>query len=628
MIQRNNTARNAFTVVEMLVVIGILVVVSLGVATIFQSIGETVSRGRKLSQLNQFAARIERVMREDFEAMTRDGFLVIVNKNANFGQDVQLYRGEQANVDENLFPGFSDDFGRIRRSDEIMFFARGDFVSQRRAISPNMIPTSNEAAIYYGHGQKRRPQIATINASNYYFNPQPWDNNFDNAIDTRLGVTTNGFVNPNEFARDWSLLRHVTLLTNPAGLGQQVPGEVFGRESSDPLERPLLQDSARQIALQPAARSMFKSLDGSLRNNPGPINRTLYDVALLGLGQPTSPDYYPINHRMSGVVDIVTQDLATMRTELQALATVREPSFYMNFDTVYGQLPNPGLQNGFTTRDNFETEFYLNPTTQPRPSDALTLDLGRITGSGNWNTGNVIHMRQARQWMIDALPSAWRVPSGVSAPTAQDYFGGIRYEEVPTRLLFDEDEFPSNDNGNLRRAYAEANQEMLGSSVFVPRCTEFVVEWSYGFVNNALTNGNPDFKQLRWYGLDRYVDSNNDGKIDQNDARAAVPYTERATSQAGTDPATTRNRIVGPDPQLVVGKNRPGSFGVPAPLSPDQVEIACFGFATRPGASASTVTGSYWPWPKLIRITMTLGDPSDRDVEETYQVIFELPQPE
>ena len=631
--KRPSTNRNAFTVVEMLVVIGILVVVSLGVATIFQSIGETVSRGRKLSELNQFAARIERVMREDFEAMTRDGFLVIVNKNANFGRDVQLYRGEQTNIDENLFSGYSSEPGRIRRSDEIMFFARGDFVSQRRAISPNMLATSNEAAIYYGHGQKRRPQIDDISFGNYFFNPQPWDNNYENGfVDTRLGVDTSGFVNPNEFARDWSLLRHVTLLVNPAGAGQQVPAEVFGRDSDDPVQRTFLQDSARQIALQPASRSMFKSLTGSLRFNPGPVNRALYDFTLGGAGQPSSPDYYPLNHRMSGMVDIVTQDLSTMRTEFQALSAVREPSFYLDYDMVFGRPANPGMQTGFTTRDVFEDEFYLNPTTSPRPSDASMLDLGRITSSGNWNSGDANDVRRARQWMIDALPSAWRVSSGISAPNNfdaanSDFLGGVRYEDIPTRLLFDESEFPDTDDGDLRRAYAEANQEMLGASVFVPRCTEFVVEWSYGFVNNNASAGTPNFKELTWYGLDRYVDSNNDGRIDQSDARAAVPYTKRNSSQAGTDPSTTSARLQGPDAELIVGKNRSGGFGVPAPLSPDTVEIACFGFATQPGATGD-VTGMYWPWPKLIRITMTLGDPSDRDVEETYQVIFELPRPE
>jgi len=149
--QSRSVNRGGFTIVEMIVTIGILMVVTAGIATIFSSIGDTVSKGRKLSELNQFAARVERIMREDFDAMTRDGFLVIVNRNANFGRDVQLFRGEQTNMDENLFSTqFSGEPGRIRRSDEIMFFTRGEYETARRAISPDMIARSSEAAIYYG----------------------------------------------------------------------------------------------------------------------------------------------------------------------------------------------------------------------------------------------------------------------------------------------------------------------------------------------------------------------------------------------------------------------------------------------------------------------------------------------
>ena len=77
---------------------------------------------------------------------------------------------------------------------------------------------------------------------------------------------------------------------------------------------------------------------------------------------------------------------------------------------------------------------------------------------------------------------------------------------------------------------------------------------------------------------------------------------------------------MGPAPELIVGS---------APLTgASSVEAACFGFVTDPNAPAAELGGAYWPWPKLIRITMTLGDPTDRDVEETYQIIFEVPEPE
>ncbi|MHA7814009.1 MAG: hypothetical protein ACX94C_11525 [Phycisphaerales bacterium] len=619
--------RSAFTVVEMLVVIGILVVVSLGVATIFQSVGETVSRGRKLSQLNQFAARIERVMRQDFESMTRDGFLVIVNKNAGAGRDIQLYRGEELDFDNNGTEG------RARRSDEIMFFARGDFVSQRRPIVPSMIATSNEAAIYYGHGQKRRPQIAQTDPGyqqdqNLFFNPEPWDNNFDATLDTRVGSSTIGFVNPNEFARDWSLLRHVTLLTNPQGPGQQVPKELFGFNSDNPgaaWQREILSDSARQVMLQPAARSIFKSLNGSSRQDPATgnlINRTLYDESYQG--QATSSDLFPLYMPTSGLVDIVTQDIASIRTELQALATFQPPSFYLDYNAAFGRLPTSAPPPGIGTRDLFEFNFYTQPGMSPRPQDGLNLTLGQYNAMGTWNTGalNTNHARRIRNWMIDALPSAWSTAGGTSTLNAGNFFSGVRYEDTPTRLLYDESDFDDNDRGALERAYAEANQEMLGSSVFVPRCTEFIVEWSYGFVNNASSAGQLDFKELTWYGLNRIVDSNNSGQLDFGDRLAAQPYWTRTNTQAGaiTVDGLTTSRPQGPAPQLVVGR----STDIRSNFDPSLVEFACFGFGTNP--SGSNPAGAYWPWPKLIRITMSLGDPTDPDIEETYQVIFEVPE--
>lgn len=632
----HTTRRSAFTIVEMLVVIGILVIVAVGVATIFGSVGETVARGRKLSELNQFAARIERVMREDFENMTRDGFLVIVNKNANFGQDVQLYRGEQTNVDADLYPGYSDDFGRIRRSDEIMFFARGNYETGRRAVASNMRASSNEAAIYYGHGQKRAPDLTDYTANNnYFFNPQPWDTNFSNSIDARLGVNNLGFVNPNEFARDWSLLRQVTLMTNPQGAGQRVPKELYGISSDLPLQRPLLQDSARQIALQPAARSIFKSLSGSARvdSSGNLINRSLYDIVLAGM--PQSAGIYPLNLRTSGVVDIVTQDLATMRSELQSIAptTTQSPSFYMSSLNTFTRPPTTAPVGGTRTREDFVQRYYNTPTLAPNPGDYYMLNLGKQKSNGRWMSGNTAQQRNIRQWMIDALPSAWNLDHTRANLFATDFLGGVRYEDIPTRVLYNESDFPNTDQGSLQRVFAEANQEMLGASVFVPRCTEFVVEWSYGFVNNQAAEGNPQFKQLIWYGLDRFVDSDGDGLIEPGEARAAITYRQRSTGAAGTDPSTTPaiNRQIGPEPSLVVGRE----LGIAGIAPPDLVEIACFGFSTVPagqsggsGMPNAVAEGAYWPWPKLVRITMSLGDPSDRDVEATYQVIFELPRPE
>lgn len=596
-----STNRQGFTIVEMMVTIGILVLVTAGVATIFSTLGDTVSKGRKLSELNQFAARLERVMREDFEGMTRDGFLVIVNKNANEGNDVQLFRGEKTDIDNALFGGFSSNPGRIRRSDEIMFFRHGEFETARKAIAPNMIARSHEAAIYYGHGQKRVPELANANAStNLFFNPQPWDSNYTNpaGIDARVGVNNPGQINPNEFASDWALLRHVTLLVNPRGPGQFVPAELFGLDRNnfgDLDQRRHLEDSPRQYALQPAARSIFTSLSGS---DSGENHRWLYDLSTDG-----DPDQ--ASFRTSGLVDIVSEDLTTIRSMVQSLPVSTSPTAYFNYA--------PGSATPNTRdRDDFEQNVYWGNTSQPNPTDANVLDLSVP-----------LQQQRIRQWMIDALPSRWDF--GMNPP---EFVSGVRYEDIPTRLLFEDGDFGASDAEDIAKAYAEANQEMLGASVFIPHCSEFIVEWSYGFVDHALAVTHEDFKKLMWYGLDRYVDSDNDGVLNPgNDIRAAQPYQLRSLTQAGNDPNATPPlaRPQGMPTQLVVGRAGP-------PTAPDAVEIATFGFLNPngevddPANAPITDDDEVWQWPKLIRITMSLADPQDKSIEQTYQVIFELPE--
>ncbi|MGV6813830.1 MAG: type II secretion system protein, partial [Phycisphaerales bacterium] len=564
------THRGGFTILELLVTIGILVLVAAGVASIFSSVGETVARGRKLSELNQFAARLERVMREDFENMTRDGFMVIVNKNANYGNDVQLYRGEKTDIDNALYGAFSSGPGRVRRSDEIMFFRRGEFETARRSLASGMIATAQEAAIYYGHGQKRRPDLTNVNGrNNFFFNPQPWDSNYDYTNNTNqagVGVTANDgrSLNPNEFARDWSLLRQVTLLSTPLGNSRDVPAQAYGFLRSVPLQRQWLTDSDRQIAMQPAGRSMFNSLGWTDPANVSPgvgTNklRWIGDTANNQLNLRELPSY-----RASGLVDIVTDDLASIRNMIQSLPVKVGPGDYAAFNAGGGFGVNRGADGVFQNDDQFAFD-YLS-TASDLPDDATNLIPDPRDADELNLASSAAHRTRIRQWMIDALPSRWNTFVNPPEPLA-----GVRYEDVPTRLMYPDSQFPNTNIGDLQRALAESNQEMLGSSVFVPRCTEFIVEWSYGFVDQRLAAGDPNYKKMIWYGLDRRVDSNHDGILDANDQLAAMPYRQRTAAVAGTDPVTNVKRDRGMDPRIVVGRM---AMAPNAGFNPNFVEIA------------------------------------------------------
>ena len=602
MTRRDTTSRIArgFTVVETMVTIGILVIVAAGAATIFNTIGDTIDDGRRVAKLNRFAARLERVMREDFESMTRDGFMVIVNQNAP-GRDPD---GNDRNVQlapvDTTDPDDDGRLGRPRRADEIMFFARGDFETARRAVSPEMVARSDEAAIYYGHGQKRRPDLTNdpddgltdpLLADNLFFNPKVTDTNIDE--NARLGVeASDGIPNPNRYASDWTLLRHVTLLVDPQSAGQELPREAFGvvRTGSD---RAWLEDSDRQVALQPAARSIFTSLGHSDATEVPEISTIPewfreYDT--------TATNAPPI-FRASGLVDIATHNLEDIKTVLTALSADRVPTDYWE-DPDEPYVPN---DPGVVGHERFAQEFW-EESGSPGPAGATEF-------SNNDDGVDNSDVNRMRRWMIDALPSIW----DTETPTQ---LSRVRYEDVPPRTLFGEDAFDETDDGERHQAYAIADQEMLGTSVFLPRCTEFIVEWSYGFTNPLITDPtNPRYKRLIWYGLDRWVDANGDGIIDRSanpvepeigeDHRVAQGYVFRPT--AGLSEITR-----GPSPKLIVGRNP--IIGGGAPNDP---EIAAFGYPDS--------QGNDWPWPEFIRVTISIADPTDPTIEETFRMVFEIP---
>lgn len=589
---------SGFTVIEMLVTIGVLILIAAGVSTVFTSIADTVDSGKKLAELNRYAAQFERVMRQDFENMTRDGFLVIAQQEApgyTPTRDVQLWAGDSTDLDGN------GQQGRPRRIDEIMFFARGDYETTRRAIATGMIAKSSEASIYYGHGQKRVPDLVNHldTNNNLFFHPRATDHNID--ADARLGVAPPGILNPNQYASDWSLLRHVTLLAQPETSGQSLPDNVFGvlRINDD---RRWLEDSQRQIALQPAARSIFNSFShtgysGNILPEPTAYQVPRWYRQYTASPGNQSPEFEPML-RASGLVDIVTEDLATIRAVIYGASSTQGPLDFWDGSYI---LKNPLSMNQYY--DEFIATFQ-DPLVSPSPTDAISLILPINGGTND-------HFNRSRQWMIDALPSLWDL-----TPTTPVQLSRVRFEDVPTRLLYDDNDFANNNSGDRERTYVEADQEMLGSSVFIPQCTEFIVEWSYGFIDPTITDPtDPQYKKMIWYGLDRWVDANNDGEITpagngttaQQDHQVAQFYNRRPNVPAITDFER------GPSPEMVVGHLaiNPG-FG-----TPPATEIATFGYPD--------LGGRDWLWPKFIRITLSISDPQDQSIERTFQMVFDVP---
>lgn len=641
MARDRRTTRAAFSLIEILVAVGAFAIVAVAISSIFGSVGDTIAAGRRQSRLNSYAAQIERVMRADFDRMTRDGFLVIRHEHAIREEGGATDADNDGFADRLNIPAFPGDTGaRPRRVDQIMFFARGSFISARGEVQPGFAPESNEARIWYGQGQ-RKPKAADLGGTgqNWYSEPrldddmqgrtsgpnQTLPSSWPIAGD-RLGFDPGpGFVNPNEYAQDWTLLRHVTLLVPVEDAeAQRLPdfgddglyGEPVNRVATDPT-RSWVTDTDFQVALQPAVSGVFwdaQRIDpgqGALPGNfgyssgfdpaispPGPTT----ERAVLRAYDDANTIYEVADARTaSGLVDVATTSLSEIESVVTSL--------------------NHRLNN---------------PTQPVRTLTDLELQMDR---KGYPNTTSEAY--RPWQWMVDALPGApvkgWygdcagpAFAEGLNLDEGQRTTARVRYESTPPDL-----NAGANEPDRLKGAYQQADQEVLSRWAFVPRCTEFIVEWSYGWVygpasefpRNAGTvyevaTTDPRYRQLVWFGHERRtVDTDGDGDIDANDQPTVLQYFPRTTN-----------------PDSLNGSNDPGRAllkGIPAAGSqaktpPSEPETYAFGYFEPQKTAQPGQVERYrpWPWPTLIRVTMTIADPGDPSIETTVQTVFEVPDPE
>jgi len=625
--------RTGFTLIEALVAIGAIAIIGVGLASVFESVGETVTRGRRVRELNEIAKRVEEQLRSDISKMTRDGPLVIRNQVAVPTADPRTDNGEKVYLSaEDPNPRPSPDDPRPRRVDELMFFARGEFASARQPIRPGFRATADAARIVYEQGMKLVPDTSSPLGATYE-HPELSDAYRDNPnVAERLGWGTRtrtllGKCGPNELAAGWTLLRHVTLLARPRAAepfdpGDQIPGVPWVRHL----------DSRYQIAGQPASPTVFQALtqyppyDYEIRSSQG--NLTLDNLSALqrstlreDLLRPTITgaginNVFPVFS--SGLLDIATTSLDEIRR------------------VVLGASTPPGLAwrnaSGSSNLEDFMT-YYVNPSYAPVKT-ALFADNGPLD--------------LMQRWMIDAFPdnqhglstSADPVPASVPAEAAfLQEATRLRYEPTPpddVGVLQDTSLSP------LDQEIALGDQQMLSASVFVPRCSEFIVEWSFGDTIPYVP-ANAQSGQLMWHGLWRIGDADGDGQFNGNGQEfVTLPYPMywnqssprwlRHQVTYEKPDGTTGTRTI--DERLIHPEARINNPTLP-PMRPMDRALftaggrqltSCFGYIDPtfvPGTGDPQTVE--WAWPKLIRITMSLADPDDPTLERTFQFVFEVP---
>lgn len=673
-----NRQSGGFTLIETIVALAAVALVAVGLANIFDAVGKTVKGGKRVSLLNQYAGLVENQMRKDFGEITRDGFLTIRHEWADKNQDGRF----DPNVDR--IPLYPDDPNpRARRCDQIIFFSNGKHETARQPVHPDVVVSSDTAMIYYGHGQQRRRDSVRVDPVTgnptqpdvIYYQPKVDDNNADNfsVRESRLGAApTNGplSTNPNYYPADWTLVRHATLLAKPKSTsGVSVPGVLkFGNDTLDPsnaADQLRLRDYDYQIGLQPAARSVFRALnryypsrtDGSLPRNAEAFR------------EPRRPNL------TSGIVDIASTSLREIKSIVEGFG---------------GQVPQAGgAPSPRTIGGNRILPAFFDLTSSPG------IDLELLYYSWAWtdpasavsenNDLDVMHV-----WMEQAFPGESPMGPAIgntAALRAADPWGvRMRVEPQPVDLIGTlGNELRSVAGGSVQPdqqiALERMDQLMLAGNGFLPHCSEFIVEWSFGLVD-------PIRKETIWYGPTSRYDSNGDGTVDPADSYGSLSYpfnvlspTQAAEVYSVRVPRLPAKLLDSPSAQPIAEASLPDSARyfdhVVTPrliygYNPSSAEIsttAHFGYADPtykqdvlrwssssrnfvsaplgdgikdyghqvdvngngtievrevfPGEPAATTIP--WAWPKMVRVTITLSDATEPAVENTFQFVFSLP---
>lgn len=558
---RDKTDRG-FTLLEILVAVGAVALIAAGLAAIFSAVGKTVSGGRRVSENTRIASLVEQQMRRDFESMTREGFLVI--RQGYSTRDTN----NAGNIDQNVVALSEIDtergiVRRVRRVDEILFFARGQYTSAAEPIRAGEVVTSDRARIYYGHGQRRSERDAI------YAPPSVDDEMMEQGDNKSI---LGRFDSENELASRWTLLRHVALLKDPTSTSmtaRAVPGgPVFPSRLAPYI------DKDNQISMQPAASTPFRQVNRVVpRQTPAnPNPETFCYWSVFATERARNSGLRP--SLASGLVDIITMSLAEIQDHV--MTSRASPKVILSFPAYVSQGPSQSFQPG------------------------------------------VASMIRMQQWMEDALPTQ-SDPYRVVSPVEPVSGTRMRYQEGPTLT----DSYDGYDdlvgtrtlgaNRVAEAIYLRRDQLMLQSPVFLARCSEFQVEWTFGEV------GADD--SMIWYGGNE--DTDRDGRREitmytplANEAGAFRPF-EQMTSL----PNTVRQHAVGRN--LIYGDG----VGIDADTR-ERVLTAHFGYADptfTPASESDAIQTVPWAWPKAIRVTLRIADQRDPSLEESFQFVFQTP---
>ncbi len=274
----------AFTLVELMVAISLLLVVIIATSRIFSTATKVVGLGEATSDILQETGAIERQIRSDLSRLDYDGVMVIqcvaIRNNAN-----QLTSANAPLIDPSRSPDATI------RCDQLLFFAKGVQTSTRfvgnQDLGPyNGIARSAVSRVLYGHGVQlpdlvpegpsgtQRPDPIT------FFNERPlmpWSFDADplGGLETRYwNATGAGRARGTQpEARDWTLARQAVLLADDGGDKRRFQKDVdsapatFGNNSAVSLfEQANLETPVADAGLLPSYNLINSRVDVAASN--------------------------------------------------------------------------------------------------------------------------------------------------------------------------------------------------------------------------------------------------------------------------------------------------------------------------------------------------------------------------
>ncbi|MDP9172934.1 MAG: type II secretion system GspH family protein [Planctomycetota bacterium] len=219
----------AFTLVELMLSIALVVILLVGVNYIFKTAADAIGGGQILNEFNRNSQAVQSQLSNDFSSVAKDGpcFIIASREVVQFLNQADADGGfrvqagpTQGQLDPTIIspatasaPVVSVVRGvpsyRAHRADMVKFFARGLF--HRHSADDGSFTsstTSTDAYIQLGHGSLPKVDLSSFTG--------PTSNTTE--IKQRLGA----------YASDWVLARSVTLLKDPASLPLKTPGTAWG----------------------------------------------------------------------------------------------------------------------------------------------------------------------------------------------------------------------------------------------------------------------------------------------------------------------------------------------------------------------------------------------------------------